>query len=139
MRLLRHHEFDATATRKDGRMRVSLMTSDRSDRAANNRIVSTADLIVNLDKRTVEVAGAQVYLTKKETQILEFLTLRKGTVVTKEMFFTQLYSSIEHPVSKIIDVYICNLRKKLAKASGGKNYIETVRGRGYVLRAPRQT
>jgi len=37
---------------------------------------------------------------------------------------------------KIVDVFICKLRKKLANASGGKDYIETVWGRGYVMREP---
>ena len=68
--------------------------------------------------------------------MLELLSLRKGTSVTKEMFLTKLYGGMDEPEIKIIDVFICKLRKKLANASGGKNYIETVWGRGYVLRQP---
>ena len=66
--------------------------------------------------------------------MLEFLSLRKGTTISKEMFLTQLYGGMDEPEIKIIDVFICKLRKKLASASNGKDYIETVWGRGCVLR-----
>ena len=91
---------------------------------------------VNLDTKTVEVNGARVHLTGKEYQMLELLSLRKGTTLTKEMFLNHLYGGMDEPELKIIDVFICKLRKKLANASNGKNYIETVWGRGYVLREP---
>ena len=68
--------------------------------------------------------------------MLEFLSLRKGATISKEMFLTQLYDGMDEPEIKIIDVFICKLRKKLASASNGKDYIETVWGRGYVLREP---
>ena len=99
-------------------------------------VVQTGDLVVNLDTKMVEVGGQRVHLTGKEYQILELLTLRKGTTLTKEMFLTQLYGGMDEPEIKIIDVFICKLRKKLAGASNGKNYIETVWGRGYILREP---
>jgi two-component system cell cycle response regulator CtrA len=75
-----------------------------------------------------------VHLTGKEYQMLELLALRKGTTLTKEMFLSQLYGALDEPEVKTIDVFVCKLRKKLASASGGKNYIETVWGRGYVMR-----
>jgi two-component system cell cycle response regulator CtrA len=99
-------------------------------------VIETGDLVVNLDTQTVVINGARVHLTGKEYQILELLSLRKGTTLTKEMFLTSLYGGMDEPEIKIIDVFICKLRKKLAYASGGKNYIETVWGRGYVLRQP---
>jgi two-component system cell cycle response regulator CtrA len=99
-------------------------------------VINTADLTVNLDQKTVEVAGSRVHLTGKEYQMLELLSLRKGTTLTKEMFLNHLYGGMDEPELKIIDVFICKLRKKLANASSGKNYIETVWGRGYVLREP---
>jgi two-component system cell cycle response regulator CtrA len=68
--------------------------------------------------------------------MLELLSLRKGTTLTKEMFLNQLYGGMDEPNMKIIDVFICRLRKKLAIASGGKDYIKTIWGRGYVLREP---
>lgn len=99
-------------------------------------IISTGELSVNLDTKTVEVASQRVHLTGKEYQMLELLSLRKGTTLTKEMFLNHLYGGIDEPELKIIDVFICKLRKKLTAATGGKNYIETVWGRGYVLRDP---
>jgi two-component system, cell cycle response regulator CtrA len=97
-------------------------------------VINTGDLCVNLDTKTVEISGACVHLTRKEYQLLELLSLRKGTTLTKEMFLNNLYGGMDEPESKIIDVFICKLRKKLANASNGKDYIETVWGRGYVLR-----
>jgi two-component system cell cycle response regulator CtrA len=99
-------------------------------------VVITGDLSVNLDTKTVEISGARVRLTGKEYQMLELLSLRKGTTLTKEMFLNNLYGGMDEPEIKIIDVFICKLRKKLAIASSGKDYIETVWGRGYVLREP---
>jgi two-component system cell cycle response regulator CtrA len=96
-------------------------------------VITTGDLAVNLDEKTAIIAGHRVHLTGKEYQILELLALRKGTTLTKEMFLNHLYGGMDEPELKIIDVFICKLRKKLANASGGKNYIETVWGRGYVL------
>ena len=97
-------------------------------------VITTGDLLVNLDEKTVAIAGSYVKLTGKEYQMLELLALRKGTTLTKEMFLNHLYGGMDEPELKIIDVFICKLRKKLANASSGKNYIETVWGRGYVLR-----
>ena len=97
-------------------------------------VITTGDLVVNLDEKTVAVAGNRVNLTGKEYQMLELLALRKGTTLTKDMFLNHLYGGMDEPELKIIDVFICKLRKKLAHASGGQNYIETVWGRGYVLR-----
>src|SRR6202011_3083720 len=99
-------------------------------------VISTGDLTVNLDTKTVEVHTQRVHLTGKEYQMLELLSLRKGTTLTQEMFLNHLYGGMDEPELKIIDVFICKLRKKLAAATGGQNYIETVWGRGYVLREP---
>ena len=97
-------------------------------------VIEIDDLVVNLDTKTTVVNGAHVHLTGKEYQMLELLALRKGMTLTKEMFLNHLYGGMDEPAQKIIDVFMCKLRKKLANASGGKNYIETVWGRGYVLR-----
>ncbi|MCJ2109795.1 response regulator transcription factor [Methylobacterium sp. E-025] len=97
-------------------------------------VVTVGDLAVNLDRKTVEIAGRLVALTTREYQMLELLTLRKGTAITKAMFLNHLYGGMDEPEVKIIDVFICKMRKKLANASQGKNYIETVWGRGYVIR-----
>ena len=100
-------------------------------------IIKTGDIEVNLDGKTVEVRGNTVHLTGKEYQILELLSLRKGTTLTKEMFLNHLYGGMDEPELKIIDVFICKLRKKLSEATGRENHIETVWGRGYVLRDPK--
>jgi two-component system cell cycle response regulator CtrA len=99
-------------------------------------IIATGKVAVNLDAKTVEVGGSLVHLTGKEYQMLELLSLRKGTTLTKEMFLNHLYGGMDEPELKIIDVFICKLRKKLSEATGGDNYIDTVWGRGYVLRDP---
>jgi two-component system cell cycle response regulator CtrA len=99
-------------------------------------VIRTGKVNVNLDAKTVDVADKTVHLTGKEYQMLELLSLRKGTTLTKEMFLNHLYGGMDEPELKIIDVFICKLRKKLAEATGGDNYIETVWGRGYVLRDP---
>jgi two-component system cell cycle response regulator CtrA len=101
-------------------------------------VIHTGRVAVNLDAKTVDVDGAAVHLTGKEYQMLELLSLRKGTTLTKEMFLNHLYGGMDEPELKIIDVFICKLRKKLSLAGGGENYIETVWGRGYVLRDPEE-
>jgi two-component system, cell cycle response regulator CtrA len=101
-------------------------------------IVQIGDLVVNLDAKTVEINHVRVHLTGKEYEMLELLSLRKAMTVSKEMFLTQLYGGMDEPEIKIIDVFICKLRKKLANASNGKDYIETIWGRGYLLREPRE-
>jgi two-component system, cell cycle response regulator CtrA len=100
-------------------------------------VISNDDLCIDLDTKMVEINGARVHLTGKEYQMLELLALRKGTTLNKEMFLSHLYGGMDEPEMNIIDVFVCKLRKKLANASGGKDYIETVWGRGYVLREPR--
>jgi two-component system, cell cycle response regulator CtrA len=99
-------------------------------------IVQTDDLIVNVDAKTVHIKQIRVHLTDKEYQMLELLSIRKGTTITKEMFLSQLYGGMDEPEIKIIDVFMCKIRRKLTVASGGKDYIETVWGRGYLLREP---
>jgi two-component system cell cycle response regulator CtrA len=111
----------------------------RRSKGHPDSIIQTGKLKVNLDARTVEVDGQPLHLTGKEYGILELLSLRKGTTLTKEMFLNHLYGGMDEPELKIIDVFICKLRKKLANASSGKNYIETVWGRGYVLREPAES
>jgi two-component system, cell cycle response regulator CtrA len=108
----------------------------RRTRGHAQSTVEVGDLIVNLDAKVAKVNGTPVHLTGKEYQILELLSLRKGMTLTKEMFLNHLYGGMDEPELKIIDVFICKLRKKLANASNGKDYIETVWGRGYVLREP---
>ena len=108
----------------------------RRSKGHSQSIIKTGEVAVNLDAKTVEVNSQRVHLTGKEYQMLELLSLRKGTTLTKEMFLNHLYGGMDEPELKIIDVFICKLRKKLSAATGGDNHIETVWGRGYVLRDP---
>ncbi len=108
----------------------------RRSKGHSQSIVQTGKLAVNLDAKTVEVGGSRLHLTGKEYAILELLTLRKGTTLTKDMFLSHLYGGMDEPELKIIDVFICKLRKKLSLACEGENYIETVWGRGYSLVEP---
>ena len=108
----------------------------RRSKGHSQSVIRTGKLSVNLYAHVVEVDARPIHLTGKEYGILELLSLRKGTTLTKEMFLNHLYGGMDEPELKIIDVFICKLRKKLVAATGGDNYIETVWGRGYVLRDP---
>ncbi len=108
----------------------------RRSKGHSQSVIRTGKINVNLDAKTVDVDNKTVHLTGKEYQMLELLSLRKGTTLTKEMFLNHLYGGMDEPELKIIDVFICKLRKKLSEATDGNNYIETVWGRGYVLRDP---
>ncbi len=108
----------------------------RRSRGHSRSVIETGPLKVDLDAKTVYADGQPINLTGKEYQILELLSLRKGTTMTKEMFLNHIYGGLDEPELKIIDVFVCKLRKKLSEATGGQNFIETVWGRGYVLRDP---
>lgn len=108
----------------------------RRSKGHTQSIINAGQISVNLDAKTVDVGGMPVHLTGKEYQMLELLSLRKGTTLTKEMSLNHLYGGMDEPELKIIDLFICKLRKKLSEATGWDNHIETVWGRGYVLRDP---
>ena len=105
----------------------------RTNGHSDSRII-TGPITIDLGKHEVLVNDERLDLTAKEYNVLELLSLRKGTTLTKDHFINHLYSGMDEPESKIIDVFICKLRGKLAKMTGGKNYIHTVWGQGYVLR-----
>jgi two-component system cell cycle response regulator CtrA len=106
----------------------------RRSRGHAESIIRTGNIALNLDTRTTEVGGVPVHLTPSEYKVLELLSLRKNSVLTKEMCLNHLYNGLKEPEVKIIDVFICKLRKKLAQASNCGNQIETVWGGGYMLR-----
>jgi len=105
----------------------------RRSRGHSESIIRTGDIALNIDTRSAEVAGMPIHLTPSEYKVLELLSLRKNSVLTKEMCLNHLYNGLKEPEVKIIDVFICKLRKKLAEASGSSQ-IETVWGGGYMLR-----
>jgi two-component system cell cycle response regulator CtrA len=94
-------------------------------------------LRLDLAERRVSVGDRPVRLTGKEYQILELLVLRKGTVLAKQVFIDIVYGKPTVSKVKMIDIFICKLRKKLADAGVG-NVIGTAWGRGYVLYEPDQ-
>jgi two-component system cell cycle response regulator CtrA len=106
----------------------------RRSRGHAEAAIQCGDLTIRVEAKQAEINGKVVNLTGKEYQMLDLLATRQGNTITKEMFLNHLYGGMDEPEMKIIDVFICKLRKKLADASGGKNYIETIWGRGYVLR-----
>ncbi len=108
----------------------------RRSKGHADSVIAIGDLIVDLQARSVEIYGRKLHLTGKEYQMLELLALRNGSTLTKDVFLNNLYGDLDEPDAKIIDVFICKLRKKLLNASGGQDYIETIWGRGYVLREP---
>ncbi len=108
----------------------------RRSKGHSESVIRTGKVTINMDERSVVVDNKPLHLTSKEYAILELLSLRKGTPITKEMFLNHLYGGIDEPELKIIDVFVCKLRKKLQDAAEGENYIETLWGRGYIMRDP---
>ena len=108
----------------------------RRSRVHSEAVIRTGKLTVNLDAKTADFDGMVLPLTGKEYAMLELLSLRKGMTLTKENFLAHLYGGMDEPEAKIIDVFMCKLRKKLAPACDGTNYIETVWGRGYKMVDP---
>jgi len=111
----------------------------RRSKGHSQSIITTGPIQVNLDAKTIEIDNKPLHLTSKEYGILELLSLRKGSTLTKEMFLNHLYGGMDEPEAKIIDVFICKLRKKIEKISKeAGDCIETVWGRGYVMRDPQK-
>lgn len=110
----------------------------RRSRVPAEPVIRIGKLLLNLKTGTVDANNKPLKLTCKEYYVLEMLLLRKGQTLTKETLLNALYGDRDEPVANIIDVFICHLRKKIRTATGGENYIETVRGRGYIMRDPQR-
>ncbi len=89
------------------------------------------ELKIDLRSANVTVNKLPIHLTVHEYLVVELLAVRTGAVVTKEAFLGHLYSGFDLPEIKIVDVFLCKVRKKLGPAS---KFIETVWGRGYIMR-----
>jgi two-component system cell cycle response regulator CtrA len=98
--------------------------------------IRVGPLTVNIETQLADVAGQRLQLTRKEFAVLQLLALNRERPVSKEMLLLHLYNGRSEPEPKIIDVYLCRLRQKLADAAGGRSFIETRRGQGYLLRDP---
>src|SRR5262252_8419707 len=119
-----------------GELLARIQAIVRRSNGHSQSMIRTGRLVVNLDTRVVSVEDQPVKLTNREYAILELLSLRKGTTVTRETLLDQLYGGFNEPELKTMDVFVCKLRKKLSRATGGSHYIEAVWGRGYMLRDP---
>lgn len=108
----------------------------RRSKGLAQSIIATGDLSLDLYSQKAAVRGSEIKLTGKEYAILELLSLRKGRALSQEVIMSHLYGGMDEPEIKIIDVFVCKLRRKLSDASEGNDFIETVWGRGYVLRDP---
>lgn len=106
----------------------------RRSKSQIEEVIRFDKVSINLNTRIVDVGGKRVNLTNKEYTVLELLAKKKGSVLSKKMLMNHLYRGMGEPKTKIIDVFTCKLRKKLADTAGGTNYIETVWGRGYMLK-----
>jgi len=113
-----------------------IQTIVRRSKGHSESVIRIGKLSLNIERQQVEIDGRPLRLPNKEYRVLELLCLRKGATLTKEMFLNHLYGGRDEPDHKIIDVYICKLRRKLSEATGEWSGIETVWGRGYVLRDP---
>lgn len=100
----------------------------------SSSVITVGPLEIDLKRRCVRIYGNEMTLTSKEYAILELLAMKKGSVLPKEAFLNHIYGGLDEPELKIVDVFICKLRKKIANLTGGLNFIETVWGRGYTLR-----
>jgi two-component system cell cycle response regulator CtrA len=120
----------------EGELIARIQAIVRRSTGHSHSMIRTGKLVLDIDSRTAAVDDQQVRLTSKEYGVLEVLSLRKGTPLTKEILLNHLYGGMDEPELKTIDVFVCNLRKKVAVATGGDHYIETVWGGGYVMRDP---
>ena len=110
----------------------------RRSKGHSNSVITVGKLQIDTNKKSVYANNVSIRLTSREYAILELLAIRQGATLSKETFLNHLYGGMEEPEFKIIDVFVCKLRKKLADALDNQNYIETIWGRGYVLREPTQ-
>lgn len=106
----------------------------RRSKGNANAIFRVGNLYIDFNSHSTYIDDILIHLTAKEQVLIEALAMRKGNVVSKESLLGQLYNPVDEPELKIIDVFVCKMRKKLYEASGGMNYIETVWGRGYALK-----
>lgn len=97
-------------------------------------IVRTGGMEINLNSKVVTIDGKVLNLTSKEYALFELLALRKGTTINKEQFLNHLYGGMDEPEMKIIDVFLCKIRRKIEKITKTESYIQTVWGRGYILK-----
>lgn len=111
--------------------RIRVLTREKHNLTEN--ILSIADLSLNLSSHTVTRGGAEINLTSKEYQLLEYLLYNKEKVLSREKIENHVWNYDYEGGTNVIDVYIRYLRKKIDDGFPTK-LIHTVRGAGYVIR-----
>lgn len=106
----------------------------RRSKGHADSVVKTGGMEINLNSKIVTINGQTLHLTGKEYALFELMALRKGTTINKEQFLNHLYGGMDEPEMKIIDVFLCKIRRKIEKISPDEDYIQTVWGRGYILK-----
>lgn len=109
----------------------------RRSKNVMNAQIHVGDLVVDLNKKQAFINQKLLNLTSKEYALVELLALKKGSTVSKENILNQLYGGIDEPEIKIMDVFMCKIRRKFKEACG-QDYIKTIWGRGYTLEAPKK-
>lgn len=90
--------------------------------------IEIGDVMIDTASRSIRKAGCEVSLTGREYSLLEFLAHNRGKVVTRTMLYEHLFDENDDSLSKVIEVHVSHLRKKL-----GRDFITTRRGQGYVI------
>lgn len=106
----------------------------RRSKGLASSIIRTGHMEVNLNSKVVTIDGKTLNLTGKEYALFELMALKKGSTINKEQFLNHLYGGLDEPEMKIIDVFLCKIRRKIEKISPEEDYIQTIWGRGYILK-----
>src|SRR5689334_10330178 len=108
----------------------------RRARSHSHSLLTIGKIVLDLNAKTVSVGGVPIDLTTKEYEILKMLSQRKGVTLSKEVILNQLYGGVDVPNDKIIDVFVCKLRKKLGSDIDANAYVKTIWGCGYQMHDP---
>lgn len=117
-----------------GELLARLKALVRRSRGYAHPIIHIGDMSVNLDAKQVKIKDTPLPLTGKEYALIELLALKQGSTVSKEQFLNHLYGGMDEPELKIIDVFLFRIRDKIKQIAGSTTYIQTVWGRGYILK-----
>ena len=107
----------------------------RPPMATVETVLRVADLQIDVVKRTVTRAGRRIDLQPREFRLLEYLMRNAGRVVTRTMLLENVWEFHFDPKTNIVETHISRLRAKVDRGQGAE-LIQTVRGSGYMLRAP---
>lgn len=95
--------------------------------------ISYEPIAIQVRNRAITVAGEELTLTEKEYELLKYLLINKEQIVTKEQIYNRIWGLDSEAGIGIVELYVHYLRKKLSLWHADQ-YIQTVRGLGYILR-----